>query len=72
MKTLQLQKRVACLAMAIGTTLACSAAMAVDPRNPDRDVLPVISGSKILLRTGSEWSSCTVVNRPGFRGGCLV
>ncbi|CBA17010.1 hypothetical protein [Xanthomonas albilineans] len=60
MKTLQLQKRVACLAMAIGTTLACSTAMAVEPRNSDRNVLPVISGSKIRLRTGSEWSSCTV------------
>jgi hypothetical protein len=57
MKNLQLQKRVACLALAIGTAFACSAAMAqVDPRNPDRDVLPVISGSKVRVDTGS----CTV------------
>ncbi|WP_045737624.1 trypsin-like serine protease [Xanthomonas sp. MUS 060] len=56
MKTVQLQRRLACLAMAIGTTLACSPAMAVDPRNPDRDVLPVIAGSKVLVDTGS----CTV------------
>lgn len=58
MKTLQLQKRVACLAMAIGTTLACSAAMAQNtPRNPDRAVLPVISGSQVLLRAESNWTA---------------
>ncbi len=54
MKTLQLQKGAACLAIAIATTLACSAAMAqVDPRNPERDALPVISGSKVGVNTGS-------------------
>ncbi|KAB7762562.1 trypsin-like serine protease [Xanthomonas maliensis] len=58
MKNLQMQKRVACLAIVISTSFACSAAMAqvVPPRNPDRDVLPLISGSKVGVNTGS----CTV------------
>ncbi|MEX3901201.1 hypothetical protein OKW34_004350 [Paraburkholderia youngii] len=61
MKTLPLQKRVASLAMAIAITLASSVATAqtpgvVQPRNPDRAVLPVISGSKVSVPDGS----CTV------------
>ncbi|WDN10961.1 S1 family peptidase [Xanthomonas oryzae] len=64
MKTLQLQKGAACLAMAIATTLACSAAMAqVDPRNPERDALPVISGSKVGVNTGSCTAGAVVVPR---------
>lgn len=56
MKTRPLKKIVAALAMV--TTLACSVATAqpVPPRNPDRDVLPVISGSKVSVPSGS----CTV------------
>lgn len=56
-----MQKHVAALAIAIVTTLASSGATAqtpriVQPRNPDRAVLPVISGSKISVPFGS----CTV------------
>ncbi|MBB5405375.1 hypothetical protein QF000_000136 [Paraburkholderia atlantica] len=58
MKTLPLQKRVASLAMGIATTFASSVATAqtpdvVQPRNPDRAVLPVISGSKVSVPSGS-------------------
>ncbi|PMS31243.1 trypsin [Trinickia symbiotica] len=58
MKALPLQKRVASLAMAIATTFASSVATAqspgvVQPRNPDRAVLPVISGSKVSVPFGS-------------------
>ncbi len=58
MKTLPLQKSVASLAMTIATTLASSVATAqtpgvVQPRNPDRAVLPVISGSKVSVPSGS-------------------
>ncbi|MEX3816439.1 trypsin-like serine protease [Paraburkholderia sp. BR13439] len=58
MKTLPLKKRVAPLAMAIATNLASSVATAqtpdvVQPRNPDRAVLPVISGSKVSVPSGS-------------------
>ncbi|KOR49652.1 hypothetical protein ADT25_01355 [Xanthomonas oryzae] len=68
MKNLQLQKRVACLAMAIGTALACSTAMAqvVPPRNPDRDFLPLISGSKVGVNTGSCTVGAVVVPRNIF------
>ncbi|WP_028215431.1 trypsin-like serine protease [Paraburkholderia mimosarum] len=58
MKILPLQKRVASHAMAIATTLVSSVATAqtpgvVQPRNPDRAVLPVISGSKVSVPSGS-------------------
>lgn len=61
MKIRPLQKHVAALAFAIVTTLASSVATAqtpgvVAPRNPDRAVLPVISGSKVSVPFGS----CTV------------
>ncbi|WP_042859703.1 trypsin-like serine protease [Dickeya sp. NCPPB 3274] len=61
MKTRQLQKRMAAIAIAIVATLASSVATAqtppvVQPRNPDRAVLPLISGSKV----GVPFGSCTV------------
>lgn len=61
MKNLLLQKHAAALAIGIATILASSVATAqtpgiVAPRNPDRAVLPVISGSKVSVPFGS----CTV------------
>ncbi|WP_440863603.1 trypsin-like serine protease [Symbiopectobacterium purcellii] len=59
MKIRQLQKRAAALAIVTAATLASSVATAqpvVPPRNPDRAVLPVISGSKVSTPGGS----CTV------------
>ncbi|WP_263064594.1 S1 family peptidase [Dickeya dadantii] len=61
MRTPQLQKRTAALAMAALTILVSLVAVAqpptfVPPRNPDRAVLPIISGTKVNVPSGS----CTV------------
>ncbi|PPT68964.1 trypsin-like serine protease [Xanthomonas arboricola] len=61
MKTSPLPRHLAAISFAIVTTLASSIAAAqtpgvVAPRNPDRAVLPVISGSKVSIPFGS----CTV------------
>lgn len=60
MKARQLQKRVAALAIAIIATLVSPIATAqpavIQPRNPERALLPVISGSKVSVPNGS----CTV------------
>lgn len=61
MKTSPLPRHLAAISFAIVTTLASSIAAAqtpgvVAPRNPDRAVLPVISGSKV----STPFGSCTV------------
>ncbi|MEF9418030.1 trypsin-like serine protease [Xanthomonas citri] len=60
-KVANVQRRAAMLAMAVVVTLVSAGTAAqtpgvVQPRNPDRGVLPVISGSKVSVPFGS----CTV------------